>query len=334
LKESGHSLERAGPGERCYKARLAQNKADDTPTATGSQPRPARIALQIAPAPALAMTTPFVSVLMPVYNAATYLREAVESVLSQTHRDFELIAVDDASTDGSYELLQSYAARDPRVRALRQPQNLGIVLARNRAFREVSPRATYCAIIDADDVCLPDRLERQVAFLESHPDYALVGGHTLIIDAGSQVIGIRRYPTDYASICKTITRYNPIAQPAVMLRRSMLPSPEPYDPMFPRCQDYELWLRLAAAHPIANLDQPVLRYRISETQGKRTQLRQTLALTLQLQRRWLMYPRFRNAWNLAYVAAEHGLLLLPERFVLALFKRVTYSKLDAAASPG
>jgi glycosyltransferase involved in cell wall biosynthesis len=277
------------------------------------------------------MSPPFVSVLMPVYNAAAYLREAVESVLCQTHRELELIAVDDASTDGSLELLQSYAARDPRVRVLQQPRNLGIVAARNRAFREVSPRAVYCAIFDADDVCTPDRLEAQVAFLEAHPDHALVGGHTVIIDEASQIIGIRRYPTDYANLCRTITRYNPVAQPAVMLRRSMLPSAEPYDAAFPRCQDYELWLRLAARHPIANLDQPVLRYRISETQGKRTQLRQTLALTLELQRRWLLHTRFRNAWNFAYVAAEHGLLLLPEAFVLALFKRVTYSKLDAAS---
>ena len=276
------------------------------------------------------MTRPFVSVLMPVYNAARFLREAVDSVLAQTYPAFELIAIDDASTDASHALLMEYAARDARVRVFRQPENLGIVAARNRAFREASADARYYAILDSDDVALPDRLERQVAFLEAHPDHALVGGHTLIIDDHSQEIGIRHYPTDYASICRTITRYNPIAQPAVMLRRSLLDS-APYDPSFPRCQDYALWLRLAAEHPIANLDCPVLRYRVSDTQGKRTHLRQTLALTLRLQRKWLLHPRFRSAFNLAYVAAEHGLLLLPEPWVLALFKRVTYAKLERAA---
>ena len=280
------------------------------------------------------MTQPFVSVLMPVYNAGPFLREALESVLVQSHSALELIAIDDASTDGSYELLQRYAERDARVRVFRQPHNQGIVAARNRAFAEASDDARYYAILDSDDVALPDRLEQQVAFLEAHPEHALVGGQTLIIDERSQLIGIRRYPTDYGSICRAITRYNPIAQPAVMLRRSML-SAAPYDAGFPRCQDYELWLRLAAEHPIANLDRPVLRYRVSPTQGKRTHLRETLALTLRLQRKWLLHPRFRSAYNLGYVAAEHALLLLPEPWVLALFKRVTYAKLDelAAAKP-
>ena len=268
--------------------------------------------------------TSFVSVLMPVYNASRYLREAVESVLAQSHSALELIAVDDASSDGSYELLQELAARDPRVRVFRQTHNQGIVAARNRAFREASPAAEFCAILDADDVCEPDRLALQVEFLRAHPEHVLVGGHTLIIDEASRIVGIRRYPTDYASICKTITRYNPIAQPAVMLRRSLLPSTEPYDAAYPRCQDYALWLQLAAAHPIANLDRAVLRYRVSKTQGKRTALRETLALTIELQRKWLLHPRFLNPFNIAYVAAEHALLLMPEALVLALFKRVTY----------
>ena len=274
------------------------------------------------------MTASFVSVLMPVYNASRYVREAVESVLAQSHDALELIAIDDASSDGSYELLQELAARDPRVRVFRQARNQGIVAARNRAFREASASAEFCAILDADDVCEPDRLALQVEFLRAHPEHALVGGHTLIINEASQVIGIRRYPTDYARICKTITRYNPIAQPAVMLRRSLLPSAEPYDTAYPRCQDYALWLQLAAAHPIANLDRAILRYRVSQTQGKRTQLRKTLALTIELQRKWLLHPRFLNPFNIAYVAAEHALLLMPESLVLAMFKRVTYSQLN------
>jgi glycosyltransferase involved in cell wall biosynthesis len=268
--------------------------------------------------------TPCVSVLMPVYNPGAFLREAVDSVLAQSYPSFELIAIDDGSTDGSYELLQAYAARDARVRVFRQPHNLGIVAARNRAFGEARGDTRYYAIFDSDDVSLPDRLTRQVAFLEAHPDHALVGGQTLIIDEDSQPIGIRRYPTGYAQICSVITRYNPIAQPAVMLRRSVVDALGGYDDAFPRCQDYELWLRMAAEHPIANLDVPVIRYRVSRTQGKRTHLRQTLALTLALQRHWLFHPKFRRALNVAYVGAEHALLWVPEAWVLRLFKRVTY----------
>jgi glycosyltransferase involved in cell wall biosynthesis len=271
-------------------------------------------------------SAPFVSVLMPVYNPGRFLEEAVQSVLAQTYPAFELVAIDDASSDGSYERLCALAERDARVRVFRQPHNMGIVAARNRAFREASPQSVYFAILDSDDVALPDRLERQVAFLESHPDYALVGGHTLIIDAESRQIGIRRYPTEYAEICAVITRYNPIAQPAAMLRRSMLPAVDPYSQAFPRCQDYELWLRLASVHPIGNVDAPVISYRVSPQQGKRTQLRKTLALTLAIQRRWLLHPRFRRIGNIAYVGLEHLLMAAPEAAVLALFKLVTYAR--------
>jgi glycosyltransferase involved in cell wall biosynthesis len=275
------------------------------------------------------MSAPFVSVLMPVYNPGQFLREAVDSVLGQRYPAFELIAIDDGSSDGSFELLQAYAARDARVRVFRQPRNLGIVAARNRAFAEANADARYFAILDSDDVALPERLAQQVEFLEAHPDHALVGGQTLIIDQASNEIGIRHYPTDYAKICAAITRYNPIAQPAVMLRKSMLDGPAPYSDAYPRCQDYQLWLRLASRHPIANLGQPVIRYRISDTQGKRTQLRKTLLLTLALQRQWMFHPKFMRPWNIAYVCAEHGLLCLPEPWVLSLFKRVTYRSADS-----
>ena len=273
------------------------------------------------------MTAPRVSVLMPVFNPGRFLSEAVGSVLAQRYSDFELIAIDDASSDGSSETLAELALRDRRLRVFRQPSNLGIVAARNRAFREASPDSRYFAILDSDDVALPDRLASQVAFLEAHPDHALVGGHTLIIDEQSQPLGIRRYPTDYARICAVITRFNPIAQPAVMLRRSVLERVGPYSDAYPRCQDYDLWLRIASEYPIANLDEPVIQYRISSRQGKRTHLRQTLALTLALQRRWMNHPKFHRKRNVAYVAAEHLLMLLPEAAVLALFKRITYAPL-------
>ncbi len=262
---------------------------------------------------------------MPVRNARPYLREALDSVLAQTMPHWELVAIDDGSTDGSWDDLNEYAARDPRIRVFRQPQHAGIVAARNRALAEASRDTPLIAILDADDVALPDRLHNQLAFLDQHPDHALVGGQTLIIDEASRGLGLRKYPTDYAAICSVIARYNPIAQSAVMLRRSVFFEVGGYDPAYPRCQDYDLWLRIAARHPVANLDLPVIRYRISQAQGKRTHLRQTLALTLRLQRRWLLHPRFFSPYNAAYVALEHALPALPDAVILALFKRIRYA---------
>jgi glycosyltransferase involved in cell wall biosynthesis len=268
--------------------------------------------------------SPLVCVTMPVYNARAFLAEAMDSVLAQTYPHWQLIAVDDASTDGSWDMLCAYAARDARIRPYRQSGHAGIVAARNRALREAGTDCSYIAILDSDDVALPERLAEQVEFLEAHPNHALVGGQTEIIDEHSRVRGRRRYPLQYAQICRAITRYNPFAQSAVMLRRSVLDRVGVYDPAYPRCQDYDLWLRIAAQHPVANLDRPVIRYRISAQQGKRTHLRQSLQLTLRLQRRWLLHPRFLRPENAAFVALEHVLPLLPDRMILALFERVAY----------
>lgn len=269
---------------------------------------------------------PLVSVVMPVYNNRRYLAEAVDSVLSQTLESLELVVVDDASTDGSWELLLQYAARDARVRAFRNEQNMKIVATRNRAFREANPASRYFAVLDSDDVCLPDRLRAQVAFLDAHPDHALVGGQTRIIDENSRVTGHRSYPTDHDAIVAVITRYNPIAQPTAMIRRSALDDVGVYDERYPRCQDYDLWLRLAARFKVANLPQDTLDYRISETQGKKQHMRASLRHTIDIQRRWLLEPAFFRPLNVAYWGLEHALLLAPEPVVIGLFKIMTYRK--------
>lgn len=261
---------------------------------------------------------------MPVYNAERFLREAVESVLAQSYSRFELVMVDDGSSDGSWRIAQEYASRDPRVKALRNERNLRVVKARNRAFTLADPQSEYFAIMDSDDVCMPGRIEREVEFLESHPDHAVVGGHTLIIDELGARVGFRRYPLTHEQIVRVITRYNPIAQPGVMIRRSALEQVGEYDERYPGCEDYDLWLRLAEHFKVANLDAPTLKYRISASQGKKTQLRESLQYTIDIQRRWLFHRRFFRPFNVIYFGLEHLLFLLPEPWVLELFKRLAY----------
>lgn len=274
---------------------------------------------------------PRVSVVMPVYNAERFLGEAIDSLLGQTFRSLEVVMVDDCSTDRSWEIMSDYARRDPRVRVFRNERNLGIVRTRNRAFQEADARSTYFAIMDSDDISMPTRLEHQVAFLDAHPDHALVGGHNLVIDEQSREIGLRRYPTTHEEIVRVMGRYNPISQPTATVRRSALDAVGAYDEHFSRCQDYELWLRLAARYKVANLDEPTLKYRWSATQGKRSHMRETLKLTLELQRKAMFRRPFFRPANVAYVGLEHLLLLLPEPVVLALFRRVTYG---APGKPG
>jgi glycosyltransferase involved in cell wall biosynthesis len=325
LLSSYRALEAAGPETR------GEQYRDET-----GPPRPLyRESVMTAPAalpahaggprPATpARRAPFVSVVVPVHNTARYLRAAIESVLEQSYPHFELLLVDDGSADASAAIALDYAQRDRRVRVLRNERNLGIVKARNRGFAEADPAATYFAVLDSDDVCMPDRLQRQVEFLEANPDHALVGGHILVVDEHGDEVGARRYPTTYAEILQVITRYSPVAQPTVMIRRSALAAVGVYSEQFPRCHDYDLWLRMAAQFKIANLDAFTLKYRISPTQGKHVHLRESLKFTIDVQRQWLLHRRFFNPANLAYWGAEHLLLLLPKAVVLDLFKRITY----------
>ncbi|MBN1653989.1 MAG: glycosyltransferase [Deltaproteobacteria bacterium] len=268
-----------------------------------------------------------VSVVMPVYNSESYLSDAIRSILDQTHSNFEFIIIDDLSEDASWRIASRFASRDGRIKLFRNPTNLGIVKTRNLGFARTNPEHRYLAIMDSDDISLPRRLERQIAFLEQHPDHGLVGGNTLIIDEDSREISSRRYPSCDREIRRVITRYNPIAQPTAMLRRSVLRQVGAYDERFPRCQDYDLWCRIAARYKLANLDEYTLKYRVSSTQGKTVHLRDSLVYTIQIQREWLFHKGFVNPLNLLTFGLEHCLLWLPEPITLRLFKAITYRRL-------
>src|SRR5213082_3006291 len=130
--------------------------------------------------------SPVVSVLMPVYNAQRYLPAAVESILGQTFRDFEFIIIDDGSTDRSGEILRKFAAEDPRIKLISRP-NTGYVVALNEALSCAS--GEFVARMDADDISLPTRFERQVAYLREHTDCVLVGTNVITMDSDGAMIG-------------------------------------------------------------------------------------------------------------------------------------------------
>ena len=140
---------------------------------------------------------PLISVIMPVFNAARYLSKAVDSVLAQTLGDFEFIIIDDGSTDASETILRKYAEQDSRIRLTRRP-NTGYVVALNEGLAQAC--GEFIARMDADDVCLPKRFERQAQFLREHPDVVLVGGRVEIIDEGGRLIIRPEVPLDDAAL--------------------------------------------------------------------------------------------------------------------------------------
>lgn len=206
-----------------------------------------------------AATAPTVTVLMAVHDGEPYLREAVDSVLGQTYRDFELRIVDDGSTDGTPAVLASID--DPRVRTVRQ-ENRGLAAALNAGLDLA--RGRYVARMDADDVCLPERLERQVAFMEAHPEVDVLG--TWVRTFGEREGSVWRFPADPDGIRCRMLFHNALAHPSVMVRRESLERDGlRYDPAYRYGQDYELWGRAAGRLVFANLPEVLVRLRIRES---------------------------------------------------------------------
>ena len=205
--------------------------------------------------------TPETSVLMSVYNDEQYLKESVDSVLNQSFDDFEFIIIDDCSTDGSLEILESY--KDARIRLIRNRENLGLTKSLNIAISEA--RGNYLARQDADDISLPDRFKAQFDYLESFPEVALVGGQPLVINEQGQALKgtvLTTRPTDPWAIRWFCQYENPFVHSSVMMRKEIIVEEfKGYNEQFRTNQDYELWSRLAFRYPCVNLKIPVVKLR-------------------------------------------------------------------------
>jgi hypothetical protein len=206
-----------------------------------------------------------VSVLMSVYNGEQFLAEAMESVLTQTLGDFELIVIDDGSTDGSSEILERYRADDSRVVIHTQP-NQGRAAALNTGI--ALSRAPLIARLDADDIAMPDRLGLQHRFLAEHTDLAVVGGAVVFIDdAGRAFADVTYPPTDAAIRASLAERMTPFVHSAVMVRKEALERVGGYRSVFINADDIDLWLRTAEHYRLANLTETVVRYRVHRSQA-------------------------------------------------------------------
>lgn len=207
---------------------------------------------------------PAISVLMPVRDGERFIAESVESVLAQTFADFELLVLDDGSTDSTPQILEQIGRADSRlVVHRRQPgRNLAEVL--NVAVAH--SRAPLLARLDADDVSLPDRLRLQTGFLIENPDVALLGGQALLIDESGREFGRAEYPTGDAALQQALRERNPFVHSAVAMRREAFEAVGGYRIAFDHAEDLDLWLRLAVGRRIANLPHPLVEYRIHSGQ--------------------------------------------------------------------
>jgi len=205
---------------------------------------------------------------MTVYNARAYVANAIDSILEQTFRDWELILLDDGSTDGSQEVLSS--RRGPRVRITVLSSNIGRTPALRLAFDQA--RGEYVAVLDADDVSRADRLARQVAYLDAHPEVVLVGSWARYIDEAGRPTGWWHPPADRGALYGLLAWGNPIVHSSATYRRSAAVEAGGYPLSLPYAQDCGLWLRLASRGALAIIPEELCDQRIvdaSMTRGDR-----------------------------------------------------------------
>lgn len=203
---------------------------------------------------------PSISVVMPVYNAETFVREAVESILTQTFTDFELIAVNDGSTDGSLMILKEIASRDQRIVLLDRPHQ-GIVAALNAGIE--CARGEFIARMDADDVAMPERFALQYRRMIAEPKLGVLGSFARIIDKTGKVMRILVYPVTPKETARYLEYASPVAHPTVMIRKEALTKVKGYRAVVSYAEDYDLWLRISEiGYSIANLPMPLLNYRM------------------------------------------------------------------------
>lgn len=207
------------------------------------------------------MTRPAISVLLPCFNAEQFLEKCISSVLSSTYQNFELIAVDDGSTDSTNKIIRLFKARDARLVLHEQP-NSGIVVALNNALNLA--KGKYAARMDADDICTPDRFQKQIAFLEANPSVLVVGGQGYLIDEDDDLISPISILLDHDSIdSDLLNKFNSRAMihPAAMFRTKKIKELGGYREEFIWAEDLDLFLRVAEHGKLANLDSVVIHYR-------------------------------------------------------------------------
>lgn len=210
-------------------------------------------------------TVPGVSVVMPAYNAEKYLREAIDSILAQTYTDFELIIVNDGSTDSTKKIIQSYT--DSRIRYIENEQNSGICVTLNKGLD--AARGRYIVRMDSDDIAMPERLSTQIAYMDTHPNIGASGCDIEVFgeDINSYVFEQLHSSDD----CVAGLLFNPcVAHPSVIIRKSVLSEHSiVYEDKFRGLEDFKMWWEIAKYSQLCNLNKTLLKYRFHKGQETR-----------------------------------------------------------------
>lgn len=205
--------------------------------------------------------SPQISIIIATYNREAFIAEAIESILNQTYKDWEMIIIDDASEDKTEEIVKKYINNDSRIKYFKNEKNLGIAKSRNRGLNLAE--GIYIAPLDSDDIWIDkDKLKKQIEFLDANPDYALLGGGIMHIDKNSNYIKKVLFPVYDSLIRNIILQYNPFAQSTLLFRKNIALELGGYSTEYKICDDYDLWLKFGIKYKFTNIPQVLSGYRI------------------------------------------------------------------------
>jgi glycosyltransferase involved in cell wall biosynthesis len=281
---------------------------------------------------------PLVSVIIPAYNAGLFLRQAINSILNQSYRNFELIIVDDASTDNSWEIISSFKRQySKKIKVVKLPQNLnrGGDVAGNIGLNLA--KGEFVARMDADDIAMPDRLEKQVSFLLTNPEIFAVGSNAHVINKDGYLIGEKKMPLDNENIYREFFVFHPLIHPTLMFRRSAIKRKNLYKIEYQANNDYLTFFEMITkGYRFANLPEKLLCYRFHGKNDSLVKVKSkffnSLKIRLQAVREFGYKPNLMSIFKL--LAQVIIVLILPEKVIVPLYlvirgiSRPNFAKLD------
>ena len=272
--------------------------------------------------------TPKITVLMPVYNSTKYVNKAVKSVLEQSFSNFELLIIDDASTDDTPKILKELAKQDKRIRVIRNDKNLHIGGSLNKGINYA--KAEVIARMDSDDIAHIDRLKKQYDLIMSNKNIGVVGSDILLIDADGNEVSYRPYRTKSKDLKSTLFRYSPFAHPVTMYRKSVVKEMGLYNPAYSPTEDVDLWFRIGKKYKFASVNEPLLKYRMLLQSHSNRNLRNLEILVLKIRIKAILeYGYTPTLYDIFYNIAQFSTLwLVPPKIRIKVFNflRKSYLK--------
>ncbi|WP_235284146.1 glycosyltransferase [Methanosarcina sp. 1.H.A.2.2] len=208
------------------------------------------------------MKKDLVSVVMSAYNSEKFISDSISSILNQTYDDWELVIINDASSDNTLEIINQFSEKDLRIKVIDNEKNIGLTISLNVGIK--NSNGEFVARLDSDDLAEPSRLEKQINYLHNHPDVGLVGSGAYLINSFGNKIGFMNVMSQPDFVNKFMNNLNPFIHSSIMVRRKALDDVGSYREKFRYSQDYDLILRLSDKYKLSNIAQPLIRWRVSD----------------------------------------------------------------------